>query len=80
MTGRSSGGNQVTYLNQAKRILRGCDIAPGDLETLATSRVDWRKRYKDGIALAEATRIDDLKAKRARRKRNAGMDLGQRPP
>ena len=75
--GRSSGGNQVTYLNQAKRILRGCDIDPGDLETLAASRADWRKRYKDGTALAEAARIEDLKAKRARRKRNAGMDPGQ---
>ena len=78
--GRSSGGNQVTYLNQAKRILRGCDIDPGDLETLAASRADWRKRYKDGTALAEAARIEDLKAKRARRKRNAGMDPGQQPP
>ena len=80
VTGRSSRGNQLTYINQAKKILRGCDIVPGDLEALAVSRAGWRKKWKDGTALAEDARIADLIAKRERRKRNAGMVTGQQPP
>ena len=60
VTGMSSRGNQLTYINQAKKILRGCDIVSGNLEALAASRVDWRKKWKDGTALSEDTRIADL--------------------
>ena len=78
--GSSSRGNQVTYLNQAKSILRACDIKPGNLETLAASRAGWRTEYKNGIALAEGVRIEHLKVKRERRKHNAGIDPSHQPP
>ena len=80
VNGCSSRGNQVTYLNQVKRILRACAIETRDLETLAANRAGWRARYKYGVAKAEHDRIDHLKAKRERRKQNAGMDPGRQPP
>ena len=80
VNGSSSRGNQVTYLNQAKRILRCCEIQPGDLEADAASREGWRTTYKKGIAKAEGDRINRLKDKRERRKQRAGMDPSHQPP
>ena len=80
VNGRSSRGNQVTYLNQAKRILRACDIKVGDLEAHAACRDGWRTEYKQGIADAESDRINHLIAKRERRKQNAAMDQRHQPP
>ena len=80
VNGRSSRGNQVTYLNQAKRILRACDIKVGDLEAHAACRDGWRAEYKQGIADAESDRINHLIAKRERRKQNAAMDQRHQQP
>ena len=80
VNGSSSRGNQVTYLNQAKRILRCCEIQPGDLEADAASREGWRATYKKGIAKAEGDRITRLKDKRERRKQKAGMGPSHQPP
>ena len=79
VNGSSSKGNQATYLNQVKRILRTCDIATGDLEALAANRAGWRAKYKHGVAKAEHDRTNCLIIKRQRRKQNAGLDPTLQP-
>ena len=78
-TGRTSRGNHATYRNQVRGILRTCNIKPPDLEKLAANRSGWRTSYKAGIAVAEKSRIDVLKAKRERRHRMAGRLPNQQP-
>ena len=79
-SGRGSRGNNISYINQVKRILRAGDIPLGNLEALAEPRAGWRTLYKSVIKKAEVDRIDRLREKRELRKRRAGLATSLQPP
>ena len=72
-SGKGSRGNQATYLNQVRRTLNACGIAPANLEVLAAGRAFWRCTYKAGIERAENNRINRLIDKHERWKHRAGL-------
>ena len=76
-TGAPKRGNHNTYLNSVKSTLRECGISEPRLEKLASSRANWRRVVKTGIARAEEDRIQCLIDKRMKRKARA--DLARAP-
>ena len=72
-TGIPRRGNHNTYTNSVKRTLKECDIDYTCLTELASERDDWRETVKKGIHDAEEARINDLIAKRMRRKARAAV-------
>ena len=79
-SGRGSQGNNASYRNQVRRILREGGLPPADLEPLAKSRTAWRTLSKSVIAQMEGDRINHLIEKRALRYRRAGLIPPPQPP
>ena len=67
-TGVSRSGNHNTYLNSVKRTLNECDIDCMHITALASERVGFRERVREGINMAEKARIDLLIEKQMRHK------------